>query len=63
MYEMHLGEATSGPGPVWHVVARDRSATLCGRPLVPAGGRDTDRHCLPCMSAFRAVMTGEVPQA
>ncbi|MFD0266357.1 hypothetical protein ACFVGY_07155 [Streptomyces sp. NPDC127106] len=59
MYEMHLGEAATGQDPVWHVVARDRSATLCGRPLLPAGYTETDAHCVPCMTAFRDVMGGE----
>ncbi|MEW2415524.1 hypothetical protein AB0953_17640 [Streptomyces sp. NPDC046866] len=56
MYEMHLGEAVTGQGPVWHVVTHDRSTTLCGRPLLPADNVETDHHCMPCMTAFRDVM-------
>ncbi|MET9882071.1 hypothetical protein ABZZ20_02740 [Streptomyces sp. NPDC006430] len=56
MYEMQIGEAAAGSGPVWHVVARDHRATLCGRPLQPGGNAETDRHCAPCMTAFQYVM-------
>ncbi|MET9962444.1 hypothetical protein ABZ128_25845 [Streptomyces sp. NPDC006326] len=56
MYEMHVGEAVTGSGLVWHVVARDHSATLCGQPLRPGGNAETDRHCLPCMAAFQESM-------
>lgn len=56
MYEMQVGEAATGPGLVWHVVARDRRATLCGRPLQPGGNAETDHHCVPCMTAFQDVM-------
>lgn len=56
MYEMHVGEAVTGSGLVWHVVAHDHAATLCGQPLGPRGTAETDRHCLPCMAAFQESM-------
>ncbi|MDJ0384779.1 hypothetical protein [Streptomyces sp. G-G2] len=58
MYEMQVGEAVTGTGLVWHVVAHDRLATLCGRPLQPARSPVTDHHCLPCMASFQELMRG-----
>lgn len=53
MYEMHVGTAATGSGLVWHVVARQDSAALCGQPLRTDDVAETDRHCLSCMTVFQ----------
>jgi hypothetical protein len=57
MHEMWCGADTSGE-PVWHVLAVDKGLTLCGleRREEPLGRASADRHCLPCMKGFQAVM-------
>ncbi|MET9364495.1 hypothetical protein ABZX93_26750 [Streptomyces sp. NPDC006632] len=60
MYEMHVGAAVTGAHQVWHVVAHNQRTTLCGQPFEPAENKETDHHCLPCMTVFqRLVQTVE----
>ncbi|MFF3975999.1 hypothetical protein [Streptomyces sp. NPDC001828] len=61
MYEMHVGTAVTGTRRVWHVVAHDQRATLCGQPLDPDENTQTDHHCLPCMTAFQRLMQAVEP--
>lgn len=48
----------AGTPPVWHVLRKDRSATLCGHltphpdPWCHVGG-NTERYCWPCLTAYR----------
>lgn len=57
MHEMWCGADTSGE-PRWHVLTTDKTLTLCGveKGGEPGGRAPTDKHCLPCMKAFQAVM-------
>ncbi|MFG3497545.1 hypothetical protein [Streptomyces sp. NPDC047886] len=50
---MRVGATATGSDPVWHVVAQDDSATLCGQPLGADDAAETDRHCVSCMAAFQ----------
>ncbi|WP_406110467.1 hypothetical protein OG698_46730 [Streptomyces sp. NBC_01003] len=58
MHEMWVGVDAAGGGLVWHVLAADTAATLCGQRRQREGvaGHDsTDRHCLECMTAFQDI--------
>ncbi|TKS99437.1 hypothetical protein E4U91_04420 [Streptomyces lasalocidi] len=58
VHEMWCGSDDAGE-PVWHVLATDKTSTLCGvdkRQEWPPGSEPTDRHCFPCMRAFQRTM-------
>jgi hypothetical protein len=57
MHEMWWGPAPAGE-PSWHVLAADKSSTMCGvpKPVEPSTQEPTDKHCFLCMKAFQAEM-------
>ncbi|MEV5428030.1 hypothetical protein [Streptomyces sp. NPDC052701] len=57
MHEMWCGPDTSGQR-VWHILTTDKTGTLCGaeRQEDPRRQDPTDKHCLPCMTTFQAVV-------
>ncbi|MDL5199700.1 hypothetical protein [Streptomyces sp. ALI-76-A] len=56
MHEMWCGADASGE-PVWHVLTTDKTLTLCGvDKREEPRNQAVDKHCLPCMKAFQAVM-------
>ncbi|MDL5205787.1 hypothetical protein [Streptomyces sp. ALI-76-A] len=62
MYEMWIGSAAAGEALVWHVLAADKTVTLCGvQRSDKVDQHATDRHCLPCMAAFQRAMESSGP--
>jgi hypothetical protein len=59
MYEMRA-ESVLGLEPVWHVVAKDASTTLCGRRAPSSNALKSnsaaEHYCPPCMAAVQATM-------
>ncbi len=54
MYEMWAGATSTGKDPAWHVLAPDKTVTLCGlRRSESFEENATERHCLPCMAAYQ----------
>ncbi|MFD3530348.1 hypothetical protein [Streptomyces sp. NPDC058664] len=64
MYEMRAESVPGRSEAVWHVLAREQSATtLCGHRLpeertetAPMTERAAERYCVRCMTAFRAAV-------
>ncbi|MEJ8639423.1 MULTISPECIES: hypothetical protein [Streptomyces] len=57
MYEMWAGATAAGEDPAWHVLAPDKTKTLCGlRRSEDQEEYSTERHCFPCMTAFQHVI-------
>lgn len=59
MYEMCVGPEKSGEALVWHVMAKQTSATLCGQRLaerLEASRAQRAGHCSLCMAAFAKLM-------
>jgi len=64
MYEMCVGPDGPGETLVWHVMAKQASTTLCGRPLserVEASGAERAEHCSLCMASFAKLMATARP--
>jgi hypothetical protein len=57
MHEMWSGPDRSGES-VWHVLADDKTLTLCGLQRQEERNRrePSDRHCFPCMTALQGIM-------
>ncbi|MFE3329623.1 hypothetical protein [Streptomyces sp. NPDC059176] len=61
MYEMWMGKAEADGHLVWHVVDPGAPVALCGQARNSSADTaklHTDRHCVPCMVAFQAIMNG-----
>ncbi|GGY70057.1 hypothetical protein GCM10010385_19790 [Streptomyces geysiriensis] len=55
MYEMCVGPEKAGGALVWHVMAKQAAATLCGEKLrerIEASDGERARHCPDCMASF-----------
>ncbi|MFF8942130.1 MULTISPECIES: hypothetical protein [unclassified Streptomyces] len=60
MYEMCVGPEKTGAALVWHVVAKQAHATLCGQRFaerLDASHGERTAHCSLCMAAFAKLMT------
>ncbi len=60
MYEMCVGPEGPGEALVWHVMAKQATATLCGQQLaerIEASGAEGAGHCPLCMASFAKLMT------
>jgi hypothetical protein len=60
MYEMCVGPEKPGGALVWHVMAKQAAATLCGQRLaarIEASRAERARHCPDCMASFAELMT------
>ncbi|MCW7940729.1 hypothetical protein AAW14_01485 [Streptomyces hygroscopicus] len=59
MYEMCVGPEGPGEALVWHVMAKQATATLCGQQLaerIEAAGAERAGHCSRCMASFAKLM-------
>ncbi|PZT70263.1 hypothetical protein DN402_32515 [Streptomyces sp. SW4] len=59
MYEMCVGPEVPGGALVWHVMAKQATATLCGQKLsepIAATDGERARHCPDCMASFEKLM-------
>ncbi|MZE46932.1 hypothetical protein B9W64_34285 [Streptomyces sp. CS159] len=59
MYEMCVGPEKAGGALVWHVLAKQAAATLCGQQLRErreASDGERARHCPDCMASFEKLM-------
>ncbi|QIP68839.1 hypothetical protein EZV63_02300 [Streptomyces sp. VN1] len=59
MYEMCVGPEKTSGALVWHVLAKQAAATLCGQQLrerIEASDGDRARHCPDCMASFEKLM-------